>query len=98
MRILTGEPARRALLLPLRRAVRATNASLCPHVCTPLYEPNPGGVDIARDGLTIAREMADLEGARSIAPRILKETLFAADRALGDGIARLAALPRGEVE
>jgi chaperonin GroEL (HSP60 family) len=98
MRILTGEPARRALLLPLRRAVRATNASLGPHGRAILYESSPGGVAIARDGLTIAREMADLEGARSIAPRILKETLFAADRDLGDGMARLAAILGAIVE
>ena len=36
--------------------------------------------------------MADSEGARSIGPRILKETLFAAERDFGDGAARLACI------
>ena len=92
MRVLTGNAARQALLVPLRRSVRAINASLGPHGRALLYEATPGGVGFARDGLTIAREMAESEGARSIGPRILKETLFAADRDFGDGAARLACI------
>jgi chaperonin GroEL len=57
-----------------------------------LHDTASGGVGLARDGLTIAQEMADTEGARSIGPRILKETLFAAHRDLGDGTARLACI------
>src|SRR5260221_8891920 len=92
MRILPGDAARRALLLPLQRSVRAINASLGPHGRALLYEATPGGVGFARDGLTIAREIAEDEGVRSVGPRILKETLFAAQRDFGDGAARLACI------
>ena len=92
MRVLSGDAARQALLAPLRQSVRAINASLGPHGRALLYEATPGGVGFAHDGLSIAREMADSEGARSIGPRILKETLFAAERDFGDGAARLACI------
>ena len=91
-RVLIGAAARRAVFLPLLRNVRAINASLGPDGRALLYEATPGGVGLARDGLTIAIEMAENEGARSIGPRILKETLFASQRDLGDGAARLACI------
>ena len=80
------------LVGPLLQSVRAINASLGPHGRALLYEASPGGVGFATDGLTIALEMADIEGARSIGPRLLKETLFSANRDLGDGAARLACI------
>jgi chaperonin GroEL (HSP60 family) len=91
-RVLTGARARRALIAPLAQSVRAINASLGPHGRALLYEPSSGGVGFAADGLAIAREMAESEGAQSIGPRILKETLYAAERDLGDGAARLACI------
>ena len=97
-RVLIGTRARRALIVPLLRTVRAINASLGPGGRALLYEATPGGVGFANDGLTIAREMAESEGIRSVGPRILKETLFAAQRDLGDGSARLACILGAIVE
>ena len=45
---------------------------------------------MAATGFAIAREMPMPSGPRGAAPRLLKETLFAADRDFGDGTARLA--------
>jgi chaperonin GroEL (HSP60 family) len=98
MRVLTGNAARAAVLAPLRQCVRAINASLGPHGRSLLYEPAPGGVGLASDGLTIAREIAGDAGADSIGPRILKETIFAAQRDFGDGSARLACILGAVVE
>jgi chaperonin GroEL (HSP60 family) len=91
-RVLIGVSARHMLTAPLLQSVRAISASLGPHGRSLLYEPTPGTVALASDGLTIAMEMAESEGERSIGPRILKETLFAASRELGDGSARIACM------
>ena len=52
----------------------------------------------ALDGLTIARETAESGGIASIGGRILYEALFASNRDLGDGAARLACIFGGIVE
>ena len=91
-RVLTGAAARQVLLASVLRSVRAIGPSLGPHGRALLYDQGSGGVGFACDGVTIAQEVADTEGARSVGARILKETLFAAHRDLGDGSARLACM------
>lgn len=49
-------------------------------------------VEVAVSGVEIARKASDTQGASSVAPRLLTETLVSAERDLGDGTARLAIL------
>ena len=86
-RVLTGAAARQVLLASVLRSVRAIGPSLGPHGRALLYDRGSGGVGFACDGVTIAQEVAETEGADSVGARILKETLFAAHRDLGDGSA-----------
>jgi len=97
-RILVGAAARRTILAPLLRNVRAVAVSLGPYGRPVLYEPNPGGVAVASDGLAIARETAESGGIAGVGGRILYEALFASNRDLGDGAARLACIFGGIVE
>jgi len=88
--IATGAGLHRLLDESLRPVVRAIGLSLGPDGRTVLYERGPRDVVAAATGFAIAREMPIPSGPRGTAPRLLKETLFAADRDLGDGTARLA--------
>jgi chaperonin GroEL (HSP60 family) len=88
--IYTGEAARRLMAGSLASSLRAVAASLGPHGRACLVESGSGPVEQALTGAAIARAIADEAGPRSVAQRILKETLFDAERDLGDGTARLA--------
>jgi chaperonin GroEL (HSP60 family) len=88
--IYTGEAARRLMAASLAPALRAISASLGPLGRACLVDGGPGRVEQALTGAAIARAIANEAGPRSVAQRILKETLFDAERDLGDGTARLA--------
>jgi chaperonin GroEL len=90
--VLAGDAARHAIGRSLAAPLRAIAASLGPNGRACLYEGDGGSTAQAMTGAAIARMIADDEGPRSIAPRILKEVLFDAERELGDGTARLAVI------
>lgn len=89
-RIVAGAGTHRLLEASLRPVIRAIGLTLGPDGRTILYERGPSEVAEATTGFAVAREMPIPRGACGVAPRLLKETLFAADRDLGDGTARLA--------
>jgi chaperonin GroEL len=89
-RVLTGDVARRLIGTSLGPMLKGIAASLGPFGRACLYDDSGGPVGQARTGAAIARAMTGDEGASNIAPRILRETLFDAERDLGDGTARLA--------
>ncbi|MFC7398022.1 TCP-1/cpn60 chaperonin family protein [Chelatococcus sp. GCM10030263] len=90
--IYTGQAARRLMASSLVSALRAIAASLGPHGRACLVDGGPGPVEQALTGAAIARAIAGESGPRSVAQRILKDTLFDAERDLGDGTARLAVI------
>jgi chaperonin GroEL len=94
-RIISGEAARSVLVTSLKPAVEAIGASLGPCGRATLYDIGQGRIGRATNGSAIAREFSGSGGPRSIAPRLLRETLFDAERDLGDGTARLAVILGG---
>jgi chaperonin GroEL len=92
VKILAGDKARLLIGQSLVAPLRAIAASLGPDGRACLFEGQDGSTAQALTGAAIARAISDEEGARSIAPRILKETLVDAVRDLGDGTARLAVI------
>ncbi|HTN97704.1 MAG TPA: hypothetical protein VL101_12070, partial [Nordella sp.] len=93
-RIVAGAGLHRRLDRSLRPVLRAIGASLGPDGRDVLYDKG-GAVGRAVTGFAIAREMPIPEGPDGVAPRLLKEVLFAADRDWGDGTARLALIAGG---
>jgi chaperonin GroEL len=89
-RVLTGDAARRLIGRSLEPSLRAIAASLGPFDRACLYDGNGGPIGQAHTGAAIARATTGDEGPWNIAPRILRETLFDAERDFGDGTARLA--------
>jgi chaperonin GroEL len=88
--ILAGPSVHRLLDASLRPVIRAIGLTLGPDGRTILYEHGLREAAEAATGFVVAREMPIPGGVRGVAPRLLKETLFAADRDFGDGTARLA--------
>jgi chaperonin GroEL len=88
--IVTGPSLHRLLDVSLRPVIRAIGLTLGPEGRTVLYEHGPRDVAEAATGFVVSREMPIPRDVRGVAPRLLKETLFAADRDFGDGTARLA--------
>ena len=88
--IASGEGLHGIFRSSLRPVLRAIGLSLGPEARTILYMRGPRDVAEALTGYVIAREMPIEEGTSGIAPRLLKESLFAADRDFADGTARLA--------
>lgn len=91
-RIIAGDEALRLIGQSLTPPLRAIAASLGPCGRVSLHDGMDGAVAEARTGVAIARAIACDDGAWSVAPRLLKETLVAAERDLGDGTARLAVI------
>ncbi len=89
MRVLVGEAVPEMLVRSLAPVVRCIGAALGPDGRTVLV-PCGDRVAPALTGVEIARAVVDARGAATVAPTMLKETLVAADRDLGDGTARLA--------
>jgi chaperonin GroEL len=89
-RIVAGAGVHRLLDASLRPVIRAIGLTLGPDRRSVLHEHGPRAVAEAATGFAVAREMPIATGPWGLAPRLLKETLFAADRDLGDGTARLA--------
>ena len=90
-RIVAGADLYPLLDSSLRPALRAIGLSLGPDARTVLF--GSGGqspIGRATTGFAIARAMPIPSGPMGVAPRLLNETLFAADRDFGDGTARLA--------
>lgn len=89
--IIAGAGIYRLFDASLRPVIRAIGLSLGPDGRTVLYKRGgSGSIAQAATGFAIAREMPIPSGPGGAAPRLLKETLFAADRDFGDGTARLA--------
>lgn len=88
-RIVVGSATHQAFLGSLAPMVRAIGASLGPNGRVALSDIG-GRVGRLSSGVAIAREIQGAEGLAGIAPKVLVETLVAADRDLGDGSARLA--------
>jgi chaperonin GroEL len=93
--IFAGADVLRLLDTSLRPVIRAIGLSLGPHGRTILYERGSRDVAEAATGFAIAREMPIPDGPYGVAPRLLKETLYAADRDFCDGTARLALIAGG---
>ena len=93
--IVTGAGVYRVFDASLRPAIRAIGFSLGPDGRAALFDGGSGRVGRAATGYAIAREMPIPEGPRGVAPRMLKETLFSADRDFGDSTARLALIMGG---
>ena len=91
MRIVLNEHAVHRIfassLAPLGRAI---GASLGPNGKPALHDLGTEKIGRARSGIEIALAMPMREGPSGVAPRMLKELLFAANRDLGDGTAQLA--------
>jgi chaperonin GroEL len=88
--IMTGDAARAIVVKSLAQCERAIGASLGPLGRGLMYDGGSGGPRHANNGLAIARQIAQEDGAWSVAPRILRDTLWDAQRELGDGTARIA--------
>lgn len=93
-RIVAGADVHPLIDRSLAPVLRAIGASLGPHGRSVLYDRG-GTVARAATGFAIAREMPMPEGPAGVAPRLLKEGLFAADRDWSDGTARLALIAGG---
>jgi chaperonin GroEL (HSP60 family) len=90
--IVSGDPARAIVVKSLAQCERAIGASLGPFGRGLMYDGGSGGPRHASTGLAIARQVAQEEGAWSVAPRILRDALWDAQRELGDGTARIACI------
>lgn len=90
--ILTGDAARAIVVRSLAQCERAIGASLGPLGRGLMYDGGSGGPRHANTGLAIARQITQEEGAWSVAPRILRDALWDAQRDLGDGTARIACI------
>src|ERR1700693_1473061 len=88
--IMTGAAARELVVKSLAQSARAIGASLGPLGRGLMYDGGSGGPRHANGGLAIARQIAQEHGAWSVAPRILRDALWDAQRDLGDGTARMA--------
>lgn len=91
MRIQTGSTVGAALARSLEPMQRAVGGSAGRRGRYCLYD-NDGTVSRALTALEIVRQVAETRGSRGAAALIMRETLFDADRDLGDGGARLALL------
>lgn len=91
MRISAGATVGPALARSLEPALRALRACAGAQGGACLYEQD-GAVSQASSALDIVRQVAGARHAQGAAALILRETLFDADRDLGDGGARLALL------
>jgi chaperonin GroEL len=90
--IMTGAAARELVVKSLAQSARAIGASLGPLGRGLMYGGGSGGPRHASGGLAIARQIAQENGAWSVAPRILRDALWEAQRDLGDGTARTACI------
>jgi len=95
VRVITGSAARRVLQRSLSEAVRAIGGSLGPSSKRLMYDAGTAGVLQASDGLSIARQVCPEQGVKSVAPKLLKETLWEVQRDLHDGTARVACMVDG---
>lgn len=91
MRIQTGSTVGAALARSLEPIQRAVGGCAGPRGRRCLYDDS-GTVWRALTALEIVRQVADTRGSHGAAALIMRETLFDADRDLGDGGARLALL------
>jgi len=90
--IMTGAAARELVVKSLAQSARAIGASLGPLGRGLMYGGGSSGPRHANGGLAIARQIAQENGAWSVAPRILRDALWEAQRDLGDGTARTACI------
>jgi chaperonin GroEL len=91
VRVRTGSTVGAALARSLEPMQRAVGGSAGPRGRYCLYD-NDGTVSRALTALEIVRQVAETRGSDGAAALIMRETLFDADRDLGDGGARLALL------
>jgi len=91
VRIKTGSAVGPALARTLEPMLRAVGAGAGPQGRPCLYDDS-GAVSRALTALEIVRQVAETRGSDGAAALIVRETLFDADRDLGDGGARLAVL------
>jgi chaperonin GroEL len=91
VRIQTGSTVGAALARSLEPIERAVGGCAGPQGRHCLYDDN-GTVSRASTALEIVRQIAETRGSHGAAALIMRETLFDADRDLGDGGARLALL------
>jgi chaperonin GroEL (HSP60 family) len=91
-RVISGHAARTVLARSFAQSVQAIGLSLGPARRGLVYDVGAGRPGIAHGGFTIARQTSAENGPWSVAPRILKETLWEAQRDLGDGTTRLACM------
>jgi chaperonin GroEL len=90
--ILSGQAARSVLARSFAQSVRAIGSSLGPARRSVVSDLGAGRPNVAQGGFAIARQMSGESGAWSVAPRMLKDALWEAQRDLGDGTTRLACM------
>lgn len=88
-RLVTGSSVRQLFASSLQPLVRTIGLSLGPSGRSVLLAAG-SRTRCASCAVDIARQFSESEGCRSLAQRMLKETMIASDRELGDGSARLA--------
>ncbi|CAB3793480.1 TCP-1/cpn60 chaperonin family protein [Pararobbsia alpina] len=91
-RVISGQAARAVLARSFAQSVQAIGLSLGPARRGIVYDLPSGRPGMAQGGFSIARQTSAESGPWSVAPRILKETLWEAQRDLGDGTTRLACM------
>ena len=91
--VIFGPTTHAVLLASLAPMDRAIGASIGPDGRSVLYATGTR-IGQASSGVDIARAFGSMPGLHGVAPALMKETLVAADRDLGDGSARLAVMAR----
>lgn len=91
MRFAAGTESRTLLLRSLAPMARAAGAGLGPYGRVTLHG-DEREVRVLRTGADVARFLADSAGPASLAPRLVRDIVAAAERELGDGTGRLVVL------